>query len=225
MTTTNHDNTPIDVILFGPPGAGKGTQARKLEAVHGLTQVSTGNMLRARVNKGDEIGQQVEQIMADGKLVPDDLILRLVQDRLSEPDCKNGFILDGFPRTVAQAEGLNKILGGMGRELNAVIEIQVPQELVIERITGRFTCAECGATYHDTLNPPEVEGVCDECGSTEFNRRADDNVKSVKQRLAAYKEKTAPVLPYYDGKNALFRVEGDRPVEQVFEQIETILQS
>ncbi len=225
MPATNHDNSPIDVILFGPPGAGKGTQARKLEAKHGLKQISTGDMLRERVAKGDEIGRQVEQIMADGNLVPDDLILRLVRDRLNEPDCADGFILDGFPRTVAQAEGLNDIMDDLDRQLNAVIEIQVAQDVVIERITGRFTCAECGATYHDTLNPPSVDGVCDECGSTDFYRRPDDNVKSVKKRLAAYKEKTAPVLPYYDGKNALFRVEGSRPVDQVFEQIETILQS
>lgn len=213
----------MNLILLGPPGAGKGTQARRLEDTRGLVQLSTGDMLRAMVAEGGPLGQQAKEIMSAGKLMPDDLMVQMIAERISKPDVKNGFILDGFPRTVAQAEALDKMLADKGLKLDHVIEMKVVDDILVERITGRYTCAKCGKGYHDTFEKPKVEGVCDVCGSTEFKRRADDNADTVKTRLAQYHEQTAPILPYYRNRGVLKTVDGMAEIDDVTKQIEALL--
>lgn len=213
----------MNLILLGPPGAGKGTQARRLEDTRGLVQLSTGDMLRAMVAEGGPLGQQAKEIMAAGKLMPDELMVSMIAERISKPDVKNGFILDGFPRTVAQAEALDKMLDEKGLKLDHVIEMRVVDDVLVERITGRYTCAKCGKGYHDSFEKPKVEGVCDVCGSTEFKRRADDNADTVKTRLAQYHEQTAPILPYYQSRGVLKTVDGMAEIDDVTKQIEGIL--
>ncbi|MBP2311053.1 adenylate kinase [Azospirillum soli] len=213
----------MNLILLGPPGAGKGTQARRLEDTRGLVQLSTGDMLRAMVAEGGPLGQQAKEIMAAGKLMPDDLMVQMIGERISKPDVKNGFILDGFPRTVAQAEALDKMLADKGLKLDHVIEMKVVDDVLVERITGRYTCAKCGKGYHDTFEKPKVEGVCDSCGGTEFKRRADDNADTVKTRLAQYHEQTAPILPYYRDRGVLKTVDGMADIDEVTKQIEGLL--
>jgi len=181
----------MNLILLGPPGAGKGTQAKRLEDRHSLVQLSTGDMLRAVVASGVPLGQQAKEIMAAGKLMPDELMIEMIADRISKPDCATGFILDGFPRTVPQAEALDRMLEDKGLKLDQVIEMKVDDAALVERITGRYTCAKCGQGYHDKFQTPKVDGVCDVCGSTEFTRRADDNAETVTTRLAAYHKQTA----------------------------------
>ncbi|AWJ89332.1 adenylate kinase [Azospirillum baldaniorum] len=213
----------MNLILLGPPGAGKGTQARRLEDTRGLVQLSTGDMLRAMVAEGGPLGQQAKDIMSAGKLMPDELMVKIIAERISKPDVANGFILDGFPRTVAQAEALDTMLSDKGLKLDHVIEMKVVDDILVERITGRYTCAKCGKGYHDVFEKPKVEGVCDVCGSTEFKRRADDNADTVKTRLAQYHEQTAPILPYYQSRGVLKTVDGMAEIDDVTKQIEGIL--
>jgi adenylate kinase len=211
------------LILLGPPGAGKGTQAQHLVAKYGIVQLSTGDMLRAAVKAGTPLGRKVEGIMASGALCPDDVVVSIVEQRIGEPDARKGFILDGFPRTVPQAEALDRMLAEKGLKLDAVIEMAVDEAALIERIAGRFSCAKCGASYHDSFNRPKVEGVCDACGSTEFVRRADDRPEAVKTRLVAYRQQTAPILPYYRAKGVLRTVDGMADIDEVGHQIDAIL--
>ena len=213
----------MNLILLGPPGAGKGTQARRIEDGRGLVQLSTGDMLRAAVGEGSELGKQAKAIMEAGKLVPDELVISLISERIDRPDVKNGFILDGFPRNVPQAEALDKMLSEKGLKIDHVVEMRVDDAALVDRITGRYTCAKCGRGYHDRNQKPAVEGVCDECGSTEFKRRADDNAETVKTRLAQYHEQTAPILPYYQGRGVLKTVDGMADIDEVTKQIEAEL--
>ena len=213
----------MNLILLGPPGAGKGTQAKRLEDRHGLVQLSTGDMLRAVVASGAPLGQQAKEIMAAGKLMPDELMIQMIGDRISQPDCAKGFILDGFPRTVPQAEALDRMLEEKGLKLHHVIEMKVDDAALVERITGRYTCAKCGRGYHDRFEKPKADGVCDVCGSTEFIRRADDNAETVITRLAAYHKQTAPILPYYAERGVLEGVDGMADIDEVTKQIEGLL--
>ena len=213
----------MNLILLGPPGAGKGTQAQRLQAARGLVQLSTGDMLRAAVAAGTEVGLKAKDIMARGELVPDAVVVGIIEERIAQPDCAKGFILDGFPRTVAQAEALDRMLEAKGLKLDAVIEMKVDAEALVDRITGRYTCANCGAVYHDRSNRPRVEGVCDRCGATDFARRADDNEAAVRTRLAAYEKQTAPLLPYYRGRGVLQTVDGMAPPDEVEKQVRQAL--
>ena len=213
----------MNLILLGPPGAGKGTQAQRLEESNGLVQLSTGDMLRAAVASGSEIGRIAKPIIEAGKLVPDDVMVAMIDRRIDEPDCANGFILDGFPRTLAQAEALDDVLRRKSRRLDAVIEMAVDDGVLVERISGRFSCANCGAGYHRQFRPTAEEGVCDRCGSTEFKQRPDDNEETVKTRLAAYHAQTEPLLPYYRDRGVLKTVDGMAAIDEVTAQIDTAL--
>lgn len=209
----------MKLVLLGPPGAGKGTQAAHLKERHGIAHLSTGDMLREAVAAGTEVGRQAKSIMDAGRLVPDDLINRLVAERITAPDCAQGFILDGFPRTIAQAEALDRMLAERAEKLDAVLELAVDDDALVERVSGRFTCARCGAGYHDRFKPTRTPGVCDECGSTEFVRRPDDNAETVHARLQAYHAQTAPLLPYYRDKGLLVTVDGMAEIDDVTAEI------
>lgn len=211
------------IILIGPPGAGKGTQAKRIMESLGVVQLSTGDMLRAEVKAGSETGRLAGDMMAAGRLVPDSMILELIGRRIGQEDCNTGFILDGFPRTVAQAKALDDMLENRSLVLNGVILLGVDDEKLVQRVIGRFTCAGCGKGYHDTFEPPKVDGVCDKCGSTEFNRRKDDNEVSMRERLAAYHSETEPLLPYYEETGRLYRVDGMAEIDDVAKQIEEVL--
>ena len=213
----------MNLILLGPPGAGKGTQAKRIEESRGLVQLSTGDMLRAAVAAGTEVGKKAKAVMEAGELVSDDIVIGIISERIDEPDCANGFILDGFPRTVAQAEALDQLLAEKGKTLDVVIEMQVEGDPLVGRITGRFTCAKCGEGYHDEFKKPAKEGVCDKCGSTEMTRRADDNEETVRSRLSAYHEQTAPLIDYYGKKGSLKSIDGMKAIDEVTSQINAVL--
>jgi adenylate kinase len=213
----------LELILLGPPGAGKGTQSKLLETRYGVAQISTGDMLRAELAAATPIGLEAKAVMEAGKLVSDDLIIRMISERISRPDCAKGFILDGFPRTVPQAEALDKFLHETAVDLDAVIELKVDEAVLVERISGRFSCAKCGAGYHDKFKMPKHAGICDVCGSTEFKRRPDDKAETVHARLEAYNADTVPILPYYKAKGRLYSVDGMAEMDEVERQIEAVL--
>ena len=212
----------MNIILLGPPGAGKGTQAKMLIDKYGIPQISTGDMLRAAVKAGTQLGLEAKKYMDKGELVPDEVVIGLVKERLQEPDCTKGFMLDGFPRTVAQAEVLDKELEGMGKAIDHVICIEVPNEELIARLTGRRTCKECGAGYHLKFDPPKVDGVCDKCGG-ELYQRDDDNEETVKARLKVYQDQTFPLIDYYDKQGKLRRIDGVGEIKTIFERITKVL--
>jgi adenylate kinase len=209
----------MKLVLLGPPGAGKGTQAERIKARYGISHLSTGDMLREAVAADTAVGRRARTIMDAGRLVPDDVINRLVAERIAQPDCARGFILDGFPRTLAQAEALDALLRSRDEKLDAVLELAVDDDALVERISGRFACAECGAGYHDRFKQPRVAGVCDVCGSREFIRREDDKAETVRARLEAYHAQTAQLLPYYRDRGLLITVDGMAGIDEVTAEI------
>ena len=213
----------MNLILLGPPGAGKGTQAKRLEEKRKLRQLSTGEMLRGAVAAGTDMGKKAKAVMDRGDLVSDDIVVSIIAERLDRPDVKPGFILDGFPRNTAQAQALDAMLAEKGLKLDAVIEMKVNDDALIERITGRYTCAKCGKGYHDKFEKPKKPGVCDVCGSTEFIRRADDNEETVRDRLGVYNRQTAPLVNYYGKKGVLHSIDGMADIDQVTRQIDRVL--
>jgi len=213
----------VDIILLGPPGAGKGTQASRLEQERGMVQLSTGDMLRAAVKEGSPVGLQAKAVMDAGELVSDAIVSGIIGERLDKLAPGTGAIFDGYPRTVAQTESLDEILAERGRSLDYVIELKVDEEALVDRIVGRFTCAKCGAGYHDKYNLPKVEGTCDVCGSQEFKRRPDDNAETVRTRMAEYRAKTAPILPIYEARGLVRRVDGMGEIDAVTQEIKAIL--
>jgi len=215
----------VNIILLGPPGAGKGTQAQRLVEHHGMRQLSTGDMLRAAVKAGTPVGLEAKAVMERGELVSDEIVSKLIDAELAAMGDGVGAIFDGYPRTEAQARSLDEILSGHGRTLHHVIELEVNEDALVERITGRFTCANCGEGYHDVFKQPVVAGVCDKCGSTEFKRRPDDNEETVRTRMAEYRAKTAPILPVYEARGIVHRVDGMADINTVTDAIEAILGS
>ena len=213
----------MDIILLGPPGAGKGTQASRLEDRHGMVQLSTGDMLRAAVKAGTPVGLKAKAVMEAGQLVSDEIVSGIIGDRLDELGDR-GAIFDGYPRTGPQAESLDALLAERGRTLAHVIELEVNEDALVDRITGRFTCASCNEGYHDRYKQPKVEGVCDVCGGAEFKRRPDDNEETVRTRMAEYRAKTAPILPIYEARGIVSRVDGMADIEHVTAAIEKVLQ-
>lgn len=213
----------MNIILMGPPGAGKGTQSDRLRDKYGLKKLATGDMLREVASSGTDIGQKLNAIMAAGELVSDDIMISIIRECICHESCANGFLLDGFPRTTAQAEALDAMLKEEGKGLNVVIEIAVMDSALVDRICGRYSCAKCGAGYHTAFQQPEKEGVCDVCGSTEFKRRDDDNADTVTRRLEQYHEMTAPILPYYKEKGLLKAVDGMEDIDAVTEKLCEIL--
>ncbi len=211
------------LILLGPPGAGKGTQAQRIVETHGIPQLSTGDMLRAAVAAQTEVGKRAKAVMDAGKLVSDEIVIAIVSERIDQPDCANGFILDGFPRTLVQADATEQMLAAKGLDLPTVIELKVDDEVLTERIAGRYTCANCGTGYHDDNLKPKVEGVCDKCGSTHFKRRPDDNRDTVVARLQTYYKETSPLIGYYYAKGKLQSVDGMADIDTVTADIEKIL--
>ena len=215
----------MNIILLGPPGSGKGTQAKRIEQTHGIVQLSTGDMLRAATTAESEFGKRVKAIMDSGQLVPDDTMIEMIDRRIAEPDCRKGFILDGFPRNVPQAEALDAMLAAHRLKIDHVILLDVDEAALIDRLSGRFTCTQCGASYHERYNPPRREGVCDVCGGTEFVCRTDDQPEAVRARFEVYRRQTAPILPYYGNRGILRRVDGMANIDAVTRQIERVFAS
>lgn len=213
----------MNIILLGPPGAGKGTQASRLEDERGMVQLSTGDILRAAVKEGTEVGKMADEIMKAGKFFPDELMAQILGEHMDKLGAETGIIFDGYPRTARQAELLDELMGARSRKLDYVIELVVDEDALVERITGRFTCATCGEGYHDKFKLPEVLGKCDQCGGTEFKRRPDDNEETVRTRMAEYRAKTAPILPIYEERGLVKRVDGMADIAEVTEAIEAIL--
>ena len=211
------------IILLGPPGAGKGTQADLIKSKLQAPKLSTGDMLRETANSGTPLGEELKSVMAAGQLVSDDIMVQMIRQRVKQDDCKGGFILDGFPRTLAQAGALNQLFKREGLVLDKVLELKVDENALVERIAGRFACAECGEGYHDSFKNTKIESKCDNCGSTEFSRRSDDNAETVAKRLEAYREMTAPLLPYYEDQDVLVRVDAMLPIAEVTVEIEKLL--
>jgi len=211
------------LILLGPPGAGKGTQARMLEAEHGLVQLSTGDLLRAAVVAGTDAGKRAKAVMEAGGLVSDDIVIAILKDRLADADCANGVILDGFPRTTGQAEALDMLLSATGQRINAAISLEVDDAAMVERISGRFTCGDCGEGYHDSFKPTKATGVCDNCGGTNMKRRADDNAETVAERLKAYHEQTAPLVANYENNGAHSRVDAMWAINAIAAELNAVV--
>ena len=211
------------LMLLGPPGCGKGTQAKRLEGAHGLVQLSTGDMLRAAVASGSEMGRQAKTVMEAGELMPDEIMIEIISERIDQPDCANGFILDGFPRTTPQATALDKLLAVKSLSLGQVIELKVDEEALVERITGRYSCSNCGSGYHDKFQKPKQDGICDSCGGAEFTRRTDDNEETVRSRLGAYHAQTAEIVPYYEQKGILAKIDGMQDIEDVTASIQGVI--
>lgn len=213
----------MNIILLGPPGAGKGTQAARLERHYGMVQLSTGDLLRAAVAAETPAGLEAKDAMARGDLVEDRVVIQILCDRLDEPDTHHGIILDGFPRTVAQAEALDRMLASKHLKLDRVVVLDVDEDALVDRISGRFTCADCGEGYHDRAKLPAVPGVCDECGGARFTRRVDDNADTVRRRLVEYHAKTAPILPFYEARGMVTHVDGMAPIADVEHAIEAAI--
>ena len=213
----------MNLILLGPPGAGKGTQASRLVKERGMVQLSTGDMLRAAVAAATPVGLAAKAVMDAGGLVSDEIVNGILSDRLDQPDARAGFILDGYPRTDVQADALDAMLKAKGLTLDHVIELVVDEDALVERITGRFTCGSCGEGYHDRFKQPRQAGICDVCGATQFKRRADDNEATVRQRMAEYRAKTAPIIPHYEGRGIVDRVDGMASMDDVAASIDAIL--
>ncbi len=213
----------MNIILLGPPGAGKGTQASHLVDTYGMAQLSTGDILRAAVKEGSEVGKMADEIMKSGKLFPDELMAQILGEHMDKLGADTGIIFDGYPRTARQAELLDELMASHGRTLDHVIELQVDEDALVDRITGRYTCAKCNAGYHDRHKQPAKVGICDECGSTEFKRRPDDNEETVRTRMAEYRAKTEPILPIYDERGLVSRVDGMGSIDEVTEAIRRIL--
>lgn len=215
----------MNIILLGPPGAGKGTQAQRLVERHGMRQLSTGDMLRAAVRAGTPVGKQAKAVMERGELVSDEIVSALIDAELAALDPSVGVIFDGYPRTAPQAKALDGILSAHGRNLDHVVELDVNEDALVERITGRFTCATCGKGYHDTFELPVEPGTCDKCGGHEFKRRPDDNEETVRTRMAEYRAKTAPILPYYEARGIVRRIDGMADIDAVTASLENIVAS
>ncbi|MGN6500372.1 MAG: adenylate kinase [Tsuneonella sp.] len=213
----------MNIILLGPPGAGKGTQAQRLVDHHGMRQLSTGDMLRAAVKGGTPIGLEAKAVMERGELVSDEIVSRLIDAELTAMGSDVGAIFDGYPRTEAQAHALDALLAEHGRQLDHVVELDVDEDALVARITGRYTCAVCGEGYHDTFKQPKVAGVCDRCGSTEFKRRPDDNEATVRTRMSEYRAKTAPILPLYEARGIVTRIDGMAPIDEVAARLDALL--
>jgi len=215
--------TPAVLILLGPPGAGKGTQARMLEDRFGLVQLSTGDLLRAAVAAGTKAGKAAKAVMEAGELVSDQIVIDILRDRLAEPDCQKGVILDGFPRTTVQAEALDTLLAESGQKINAAVSLEVEDAAMVTRISGRFTCGGCGEGYHDSFKAPAKADTCDKCGSTNMQRRADDNAETVASRLEAYHAQTAPLISYYDGKSVLQKIDAMGQIDEIAQGLASIV--
>jgi adenylate kinase len=213
----------MNLILLGPPGAGKGTQANEIASRHKLVQLSTGDMLREAVEARTPIGLKADAVMKAGGLVSDDIVISIVEERIARPDCKLGFILDGFPRTLMQASALDTLLKAKKQKLDAVIEMKVDDKILVERVAGRFSCAKCKVGYHDKFKPTKISGTCDNCGAHDFKRRPDDNAETVKARLLAYYKETSPLVGYYFAKGSLSQIDGMAAIDSVTAQIEAIL--
>ena len=213
----------MNLIFMGPPGAGKGTQAKRIAAAYNLVQLSTGDMLRQAVEEGTEIGRQAKAVMDAGEYVSDDIVVAIVSEKIAQPECSKGFILDGFPRTLNQADSLDKVLAEKDMKIDHIVEIRVDDEKLTERIAGRYSCADCGTAYHDQFNRPKDDNVCDICGGIQFSRRSDDNAEAVAVRLEVYYGQTAPLLPYYEAQNRLVSVDGMKGIDAVTKQIKSAI--